>query len=309
MNTDRLSKIPLASNGQPLYAMVRIATNKDKIIPKDYEHLIPSETTTISSLLTTPLPTILSTASLLRPAKSCVVCKEPSWAENQLMSAFVPSREWLKDLNEAIGEAWPKGANSIKHPSNPNIRFPLWAGTFWTALSDIIEEQNEWRRAREWIHTLTQCHKTHEVQAVLERIPWNTPISILAAEADRAVTKITFFAQLLSDGFLAERHIDAFVAYLNVQVHRRRPNAPGVFVADLPLSVILSNYFNATAEKIRGCKLLLQYAAVFKSRAYRHLLFPAHVGGVHDGHWVVFSVNFAKSEYSFGELRGVQKFR
>jgi len=49
MNAGRLSKIPLASDGKPLRAMVRIATNRDKLIPKDYEHLIPSETTVISS--------------------------------------------------------------------------------------------------------------------------------------------------------------------------------------------------------------------------------------------------------------------
>lgn len=306
MNADRLSKIPLASDGQPLRAMVRIATNKAKVIPKDYGHLIPSEATAISSLLTTSLPTILSTASLLRPAKICVVCEEPSWAEDQFMSASVPSREWLKDLDEAIGEEWLKGANSIEYPSNPNIRFPLWAGTLWTALSNVIEEQKEWRRAREWINTLTQCRETHEVQAILEQIPRNIPIWILPTEADRAVTKITFFARLLSDGFLAERHIDAFVAYLNVQAHRRRPNSPGVFVADLPLSVVLSSYFNATKVKIRSCKLLLQYTAIFKNKAYRHLLFPAHVGGVHNGHWVVFSVNFERSEYSFGKLRDIQ---
>lgn len=301
MNADRLSKIPLASDGKPLRAMIRIATNRDKLIPKDYDHLIPSEATVISSLLTTPLPTILSTASLLRPAKSSVVCKEPSWTEDQLMSASVPSKEWLEDLNEAIGEAWPKGANSIKYPSNPEIRFPLWVGTFWTTLSGVIEEQKEWRRAREWVYTLTQCSETYEVQAVLKRITRNMPIWVLAAEADRAVTKIVFFAQLLSDGFLAERHIDVFVGYLNIEVRRRRPNAPGVFVADLPLSVVLSNYFDATAERIWGCKLLLQYTAIFKSKAYRRLLFPAHVGGTHDGHWVVFSVDFEKSEYSFGE--------
>lgn len=305
MNADRLSKIPLASDGWPLQAMVRIAANKDKVIAKDYEYLIPSEATTISSLLITSLPTTLSTTSLLRPAKSCVVCKEPSWDSNQLMSASVPSREWLKDLDEAIGEVWPKGASSIECPSNPNIRFPLWAGTFWTAISDVIEEQKEWRRAMEWVYALTQCHETYDIQAVLERIHRNAPIWILAAEADRAVTKINFFAQLLSDGLLAERHIDAFVAYLNVQVHRCRPNVPGVFVADLPLSVVLSNYFDATAGKIRSCKLLLQYAAIFKSKAYRRLLFPAHVGGMHNGHWVVFSVDFEKSEYSFGELCGM----
>jgi len=130
----------------------------------------------------------------------------------------------LKDLDDAIGEAWLKGASSVEHPSNPGIRFPPWVGTFWTILSGAIEEQKEWRRAVEWIRALTQGHKTREAQAVFDRIPRNVPMWILSTEADRAVTKMSFFAQLLSDRFLAERHIDAFVTYLNIQVLRRRPN-------------------------------------------------------------------------------------
>jgi len=303
MDLNRLSGIPVDCDGQPLPAMVRNATKRAKNIPKDYEHLIPSEAIVILSLLNTPLPTILSTISLLRPAASCVVHKEPSWTKDQLMSVAVPSVEWLENLDSAIGDAWPMGANSIEYPGSPNIRFPLWVGTFWTALSDVIEEQKGWCRAMEWINTLTQGGETLEVQAVFCQMPRNTPIRVLTTETERAMTSISFFAQMLSDRLLAERHIDAFVAYLNIQVRRRQPNAPGVFVANLSLSVTLSNYFNIPAHKIQGCRPLLQYTAMFKTRAYRRLLFPAHVGGKKYGHWVVFSVDFTKAEYSFGELR------
>ena len=301
---DRLSGIPVDSNGQPLLAMVRIAINRDKIIPKDCKCLTPSEAATISSLLNTSLPTILSTASLLRTAESCVVYDEPSWTKGQLISTPIPPAQWLKGLDEAIGKGWPNGANSVEHPRSTNIRFPLWVGTFWTALSSVIEEQKEWHRAGEWIYDLIQGRETHEVQAVFDRFPRNTPVWVLASEADRAVTKISFFARILLDWFFAERHIDSFVSYLNIQVHKRDPGTPGVFVATLPLSVVLSNYFDAPAHKIQACKLLLQYTAIFKSKAYHRLLFPAHAGSRDNGHWVVFSVDFIKAEYSFGELCG-----
>jgi len=303
MNADRLSKIPVDCDGKPLLAMVRITANQEKVIPKDHEHFIPSAEITISSLLRTPLPSILSTANLVRPAKSCVVCEPPDWTEDQLKTVQVPSKEWLTALDEAIVEGWLGGASSVKHPGDTKIRFPLWVGTFWTALSEVIQQQKEWRRAQEWVFTLTQGHETHEVQAVFARIPRKTYIWMLPVEADRAVTKISFFAQLLSDGFLAERHIDMFVAYLNILTRTMRPNAPGILVADLPLSQTLSLHHNATTDKIQRCTLLLQYAAVFeRNTAYHTLLFPAHVGGVEDGHWVTFSVDFAKREYSFGEL-------
>lgn len=114
--------------------------------------------------------------------------------------------------------------------------------------------------------------------------------------------KINFFADLLLDRVLAERHIDVFITHLNTQVRRNRPSVPGVLIADLRLSYALSVHYNTTAEKIKKCTILLQYAAVFKhNMAYRTLLFPAHVGGKEDSHLLVFSVNFAKHEYSFGE--------
>lgn len=303
MNANRLSNIPVDRDGKPLLAMVRITANREKVIPKDYERFIPSAEITISSLLSTPLPSILSAANLVRPAKLCVVCEPPNWTEDQLRTIQVPSKDWLKALDEAIVEGWLRGASSVEHPGNTKIRFPLWVGTFWATLSEVIQQQKEWRRAQEWVFALAQSRETHEVQAVFARIPCETYIWMLPVEADRAVTKISFFTQFLSDGFLAERHIDTFVTYLNILAHTRRPNTPGILVADLPLSRTLSLHHNATADKIQRCTLLLQYAAVFKNNtAYHTLLFPAHVGGVEDGHWVTFSVNFAKREYSFGEL-------
>lgn len=79
------------------------------------------------------------------------------------------------------------------------------------------------------------------------------PMQILYLVADRAFTKIT---QLLSDGSLVERSVDIFVAYRNIPARRRRPNPPGISLADLPSSHTLPLYHNATIDKIQGCKLL-----------------------------------------------------
>ena len=302
----QLAKIPVDSDGRPLLAVVRVMANREKVIPKGFEHIIPSEDISISSLLNTHLPTIVTAVNLLRPAKSCVAFEEPNYTEDQLTTMQVPSKEWLTALDTAIIEGWLKGVRSIEHPSDAKVRFPLWVGTFWMAISEVIQEQRGWQRAQEWVLALPQGRQTHEVQAVFDRIPRNTSIWMLPVEADRAVTRVSFFAQLLSDKFLAERHIDAFVTYLNIMTRRNGPNTHGILAAYLPLSHVLSLYYNATSDKIQRCTLLLQYAAVFKQNAtYRILMFPAHVGGVEDGHWVVFSVDFAKREYSFGESCGI----
>ena len=155
--------------------------------------------------------------------------------------------KWLADLNKGIGEAWPMGANSIEHPGSPNIRFPLWTGTFWTMLSDAIEEQNEWRRAVEWVNALTQGRETHEVQMVFSRIPCNGSVWVLTTETERAGTIVSFFAQILSDGFLAERHIDAIVTYLNIQVRRHQPS----ILKELPLYGAVSSPYTV-ARPVSG---------------------------------------------------------
>jgi hypothetical protein len=303
MDPDRLSKIPTDDFDEPIFAMVRITANREKTIPDSFKRLIPSSDISILSLLDVPLPTISSTANVLPLAESCAVCKPPSWNNDQLMAMQVPPKDWLAALDDAIIEGWLRGVRSVEHPSDENVRFPLWVGTFWTALSEVILEQRAWRRAQEWVCALPQGHETHGLRAVLGRVPWKADIWVLPVEADRAVTKISFFAKLLSDGFLAERHIDAFITHLNIQARRTNPSAPGTLVADLSLSLALSLHHNASSDKINDCKTLLQHIAVFKSnKAYRVLLFPAHVGGVEDGHWVVFRVDFSRHEYSYGEL-------
>ena len=171
MDANRLLGILLDCNGNPLFAMVRVTANQEKVIPKNYRHLIPSEDTMVYSLISTPLPTILSALNLLRPVESCIVCESPNWTKDQLKTVQVPLEEWLKALDGAIVDGWLKGACSIEHLNNPKIWFPLWVGTFWTALLRVIEQQKEWCRAQEWTLTLTQSHETHEVQAALERIP------------------------------------------------------------------------------------------------------------------------------------------
>ena len=282
--------------------MARIPANHEKIIPEEWEHLIPSKWMSILSLLSTPLPTIFPTASLVPPAESCVVCKPPRWTEEELKTMKIPSKNWLAELDAAITNKWLKGVRSVQHPTNPGTRFPLWVGNFWTVLAEVVLEQREWRRAQEWVHALPQGPRTHKVQALLGQVPWKATAWILPEEVDRDVTSVGFFAKLLSDGLLRERDIDAFVTHLNIQARRRSPKAPGVLVADLVLSRVLSSHHDASLHKINNSKILLQYAAVFKHNrgAYRVLLFPAHVGGTDDGHWVVFRVDFKKFEYSYG---------
>ena len=285
-----------------MQAMVRVMAGREKIIPDEFQCLLPSNEISVLSLLDTPLPTIYSTANILPLAESCAVSKSPSWTEDQLTTMQVPPEAWLMVLDDAIIDGWLMGVRSVEHPSDADIHFPLWVGTFWTALSEAILEQQAWQRAREWVCALPQGLESRRFQAALDRVSWKADIWALPTEADRTVTKISFFAKFLSDGFLAERHIDAFITHLNIQARRLKPSAPGILVADLSLLLALSLHHDASKYKFENCKTLLQYAAVFKgNKAYCTLLLPTHAGGAKDGHWVVFRLDFSKREYSYGE--------
>jgi hypothetical protein len=266
MDHEQLSKIPTDHNREPILAMVRNATKREKAILMEHKHLVPSSEISILSLLRTPLPTIFSAASVLLPAESRVVCDPPSWSEAQLKVVRVPQKEWLAALDDAIVEGWLKGVCSIKHPSDEKMRFPLWAGTFWMALSDVILEHRAWVCAQEWVFTLPQGPETRKLEAVLCWVSWKGNIWMLPVEAERVITKPSFFAKLLSDDFLAECHIDAFVMRLNVEARRMTPNAPRVLFAYLQFTNTLSSHFDATTPKIKTCTIFLQYAAMFRKK-------------------------------------------
>lgn len=83
-----------------------------------------------------------------------------------------------------------------------------------------------------------------EAEKLFDRTPWGLRLWPLAGYDQ--VTRVGFLASLLSNEWLAERHIDTFVAYLNDQL--RRGDQPGVaFVADQYLGSLLSRKRNETA--------------------------------------------------------------
>ena len=110
MDPKRLSHLPVDSHGQPMRKMARHKAKQEKVIPKGYEDLIPSGAMSISSLLNTPLPTILSAASSRRPANSCLVSEPPNWTKGKLKTVQAAAAV----LN---GREAPAKAKSIGCPS------------------------------------------------------------------------------------------------------------------------------------------------------------------------------------------------
>jgi len=274
------------------------ALQQEKSIPEEVLRQIPAETVSVSDLVMADLPQHLQ--DVLRSAESCLSKRAPSWTDSQLWGTRVPPRTWLFDLDVAIDRGWANGIVSIEVPvGSKNLRFPIWIGSFWSEMAEVIGQRERWKRALGWMQTMVRSPEIREVQKLLERTPWGLRLWPLAGH-DQS-TRVGFLAGLLSNEWLAERHIDMLISYLGDRF--RKSNRPGAtLVADQYLGSLLLRKRGETAENLREDRELRTYADKILGPHQERLLFPAHVGGSNSGHWIVFSVDLRERTISYGKF-------
>jgi hypothetical protein len=212
----------------------------------------------------------------------------------------VPPRTWLDNLDITLDHSWGGGIWSIEAPTgSKNLRFPLWVGNFWLGMAEVLEQRERWERARGWMLGMLRGPEIQEAERLMDRTPWGLRLWPLTRR-DQS-TRVGFLAELLSNEWLAERHIDTLAAYLDDRF--RKGNQPGAtLVADVYLGSLLSRKRGETATKLREDQELGTYAVKILDGNHERLLFPAHVGGSVSGHWIVFSVNIKERSVSYGEF-------
>ena len=273
------------------------ALQQEKSVPEEILQRIPAETVSVSNLVATDLPRCLQ--DVLRSPESCLSKQAPNWTAEQLWEARVPPRTWLDGLDIAVDRGWASGILSIEAPvSSRNLRFPLWIGNFWLEMAEVIEQREKWKRALGWMQTMVRSPEIQEAERLLERTPWGLRLWPLAGHNQS--TRVGFLAGLLSNEWLAERHIDTLVSYLGDRF--QKSNQPGAtLVADQYLGSLLSRKRGETAARLRENRELRTYADKILGTHSERLLFPAHIGGSVSGHWIVFSVNTRERTISYGK--------
>ena len=267
-----------------------------KSVPEEILHQMPAETISVSDLLVANLPQ--SSQSVLRSPESCLSRQTPSWTAKCLWKTCVPPREWLSSLDIALDRGWANGIYLIEVPAgSKDLRFPLWIGSFWLEMAEVIEQREKWERARGWMLTMVWTPGIQEAEKVLDRTPWGLRLWPLIGH--NRSTRVGFLAGLLSNEWLAERHIDTLVAYINDRFQKcRRPGA--TLVADSYLGSLLLRKGGKSMDELREDQELKTYGDKIL-HGHERLLFPAHIGGSASGHWVVFSVDIRQKEISYGE--------
>jgi len=269
---------------------------REKSVPEKVLCQIPAETVTVSDLIIANLPKHLQ--GVLRSPESCLSKRAPDWAAKHLWTTCIPPRTWLFDLDTAVDHKWASGICSIEVPAgNRDLRFPLWIGNFWLDMVEVMEQRERWKRAQGWMLAMLRGPEIQEAEKLWDRTPWGLRLWSLTGH-DQS-TRVGFLAGLLSNDWLAERHIDTLVSYLDDRF--RESNQPGVtLVADQYLGSLLSRKRGENAAKLREDRELRTYADKILDGHHERLLFPAHVGGSAAGHWIVFSVNMKEQTISYG---------
>lgn len=268
-------------------------------VPEGVRSYLPSETASISTLLKTDIPNLLSKTSIIQPAHLCTSPLDPCWTIDELFKTSLPPRSWLYDLGENISTMWVSGTRSIRPPSSssPNLRFPLWVLNFWDTAVEVVEQRDRWRAGKDWLSRRVQDAGIHEARSLLEKVPWGLRLWSLVGHDKE--TRVGYLAGLLSNEWLGERHINTISSYLNSRAQREPGLGPTNLVADLDLYVYLLNNSRSTAEIIRAHEGFKAYTKRILDRKCSRLFIPAHVGG---NHWIVFSVDFEKHTFEYGEL-------
>lgn len=278
--------------------LVAAALQQEKSVPEEVLCRIPVETISVSNLVATDLPRRLQ--DVLRSPESCLSKRAPNWTDGKLWEAYVPPRTWLNGLEIALDCGWTSGIISIEAPAGSgDLRFPIWIGNFWLEMVEVIEQKERWKSALGWMRTMVRSPGIQAAEELLGRTPWGLRLWPLAGH-DQS-TRVGFLAGLLSNQWLAERHIDILTLYLDNRF--QKGNQPGAtLVADQYLGSLLSRKRGETAAKLREDRELRMYADKILGAHQERLLFPAHIGGSTSGHWIVFSVNLRERTISYGKF-------
>ena len=295
------SNVPIVIDPEALTGLEQLANAsflQVTDIPEVIRSHLPPETAPIPILLETKIPTRLPKISIIQPVHLCTSPLDPRWTADELFKTSLPPRTWLYALEESLSQIWISGIRSIKPPSSssPDLRFPLWIANFWNIAVEVAEQRDQWKAAGDWLSRRVQDSEICRARNLLENVPWGLRLWSLAGHDKE--TRVGYLAGLLSNEWLGERHIDTISSYLNTRV-QRECSRPTSLVADLDLQTYLSNNSRATAEKIQAHDGLRTYAQRILDHRYSRLFIPAHVGG---NHWIVFSVDFEKHTFEYGEF-------
>jgi hypothetical protein len=165
----------------------------------------------------------------------------------------------------------------------------------WESLTTVVEQKERWRRAYAWLESVGQREQVNAAKELIERTPWGARIWILCPIEDWML--VGFLAVLLSTEWLAERHLNAYAAYLNP--HARAANN-GIWVTDVYLSIVFKAVHKKGVKAVRESFNLAKFHREIVEGGYKTLFILANLDSIH---WIVFRVDLQRKEIGYGTSR------
>ena len=267
-------------------------------IPSDYQNrLIPDNAMNVLDFIQLDLPKTTS-AILTYSAKTLFSKESPTEDIQCLTSRNIPSKSFVDNAKAVSGQAMLDGAKSIEDPQYKGGRLPLWTISFWARMHVIREEQEIWKKSREWLdENMDKTGETttiNECWMLLGSLPWNKAVKIPGGGG--ATVNL---ASLLADKMLTGDLVDMMLNHLALRLGRDHAASETYEIETLSFMDQINSQWKGRNLKqgIKPSPNLARLEAKMQ-KSPKTLLFPVHLP---DGkHYVGFAINFKDKVICYG---------
>ncbi|KAJ7602215.1 hypothetical protein DFH06DRAFT_1153024 [Mycena polygramma] len=248
-------------------------------IPSTFASKLPSPHMTVSEFLTVRLPQIWGDSTKFsRRTSDWFSTDAPNCEADVVLSTVIPPLSFVRDLEQGISQAWLNGTKSLVHPTDKNIRLPLWSVTFFRKIIDLEDGHQKWAQSLGWL--------PQDEHYLLDQVEWNsTHPGAPDGQSD--------WTRLIDDEWLSGGNIDGMMHHLQTRLSEHPVLESSTIVALLRFQNSITKF---ATQGIRE-KFMRRYVDAIKGGKSK-VYFPMHVN---NNHWIVFTIDFANKTFGYGD--------
>ena len=285
-------------NRTTLPAFVTIAMSDIVEIPRNIaSNQLPAANLSIPDFLAFDLPRISS--ELISSKAAVWFNAEPPNTPmyNSLLRRSIPSPEFLKQIDNAFGQAWFDGAKSVvdQRFNDGKDRLPLWIISYWKEVARCHALCSLWKTSISWLNQEQSRGKTspdliQQVHQSLRKISWNGQMSYC-----RGVLYTPDLARFLGTAWLSDNHINMMIEELTKD--HPKPNTKIADLLQFADQITKVHEKLALPESRRKKTSLWKYEQEVKEGRLEKLYFPLHIN---ETHWIAGMIDFKNHTFLFG---------
>ncbi|KAL1700129.1 hypothetical protein EV121DRAFT_214771 [Schizophyllum commune] len=216
-----------------------------------------------------------------------------------LASRPIPCADDLRRLEDAVGQAWFDGQQSVIdwRFNDGAERHPFWVVRFWRLMTPVVEKHTAWRRGLQWLQEVQRRSAgnaetlsfANSALAALQVLGWNGMNPYL-----RGATTTSALALFLGTSWLGDEQLDMMYEDL-----KRRAEASRASV--LVGSTDFARRIQLLGEKAAGWETsghLRRTADRLKDGTYKVFVFPINIS---ECHWITGMVDLKTNTVTYGD--------